>query len=89
MKHSDSLWVNSLEAHTDSLQRKVDLLQAKLDDVQSKTEFLSNVIETANDGVSNQLSAANNLLVFLRLFGINPPDVGETTTSQERVNSLH
>ena len=89
MTHADSLWAKALEAHSDSLQSKVDLLQAKLDVLEGKTEFLANMVEIANDGVSNQLSAANNLLVFLRLFGINPPDVGETTTSQERVNSLH
>ena len=56
MTHADSIWAKALEAHSDSLQGKVDLLQAKLDALEGKTEFLANVVETANDGVSNQLS---------------------------------
>lgn len=71
MTHNDSIWAKALEAHADSLQSKVDLLQAKLDGMEYKTEFLSNVVGTANDGVSNQLSAANNLLVlFSVIIGI-------------------
>ena len=65
MTHADSIWVKALEAHSDSLQSKVDLLQAKLDALEGKTEFLANVVETANDGVSNQLSASNNLLAIV------------------------
>ena len=64
MNNIDSISIKALEAHADSLQSKVDLLQAKLDGMEYKTEFLSNVVGTANDGVSNQLSAANNLLVL-------------------------
>lgn len=67
MTHADSIWMNTLEAHADSLQHKVDLLQAKLDDLQGKTEFLSNIVGTANDGVSNQLSATNIFLASVAL----------------------
>lgn len=65
MPHNDSIWAKALEVHADSLQNKVDLLQGKLDALQGKTEFLLNVVETSNDGVSNQLSAANNLLALV------------------------
>lgn len=71
MNNIDSISIKALEAHADSLQSKVDLLQARLDGMEYKTEFLSNVVGTANDGVSNQLSAANNLLVlFSVIIGI-------------------
>lgn len=62
MTHADSIWAKSLETQNDSLQRCVDILQAKFDALQSKTDLLTNVIETANDGVSNQLSSATHLL---------------------------
>lgn len=65
MTHADSIWAKALEAHSDSLQSKVDLLQTKLDALEGKTEFFANVVETANDGVSNQLSAANYLLTIV------------------------
>lgn len=58
MTHADSIWAKALEAHSDSLQARVDSLQAKLDGLQDKTYFLSNIVETANDGVSNQLASA-------------------------------
>ena len=67
MMHADSIWVKALEAHADSLQSKVDLLQVKFNDLQGKTEFLSNVVETANDGVSNQLSSATHLLEVIAI----------------------
>lgn len=65
MTYADSIWVKTLELHSDSLQNRVDSLQGKLDVLQEKTNFLSNIIETANDGVSNQLSATNNLLALV------------------------
>ena len=65
MTHSDSLWVKALEEHTDSLQRSMDALQTKLDALQAKSDLFCSVVETANDGVSNQLSATNNLLALV------------------------
>lgn len=65
MTYADSIWAKALETHSDSLQVKVDSLQAQLDALQGKTDFLSNVIATANDGVSNQLSAANYFLALI------------------------
>jgi len=65
MTSADSIWAKALEAHSDSLQSKVDTLQAKLDVLQAKTNLLYSVIETANDGVSNQLSSANYFLALI------------------------
>lgn len=71
MNNIDSVSIKAFGEYVDSLQGKVDLLQARLDGMEYKTEFLSNVVGTANDGVSNQLSAANNLLVlFSVIIGI-------------------
>lgn len=67
MTHADSILVKTLEAHADSLQSKVDLLQAKLNELQDKTEFLSNVVETANDGVNNQLASATFWLEIIAI----------------------
>lgn len=67
MTHADSIWAKALEAHNDSLQRSVDALQAKLEALQSKTDLLTNVVETANDGVSNQLSSATHLLEVIAI----------------------
>lgn len=65
MTHVDTVWAKALELHSDSLQCKVDSLQAKLDVLQTKSDLLFSVIETANDGVSNQLSAANYFLALI------------------------
>lgn len=65
MIQNDSIWVKTLEEHTDSLQRNVDTLQARLDALQAKIDLLYSVIETANDGVNNQLSAANYFLALI------------------------
>ncbi len=67
MTHADSIWAKALEAHNDSLQRNVDALQAKLEALQSKTDLLTNVVETANDGVSNQLSSATYWLEVIAI----------------------
>lgn len=67
MTHADSIWAKALEMHNDSLQRSVDALQAKLEALQSKTDLLTNVVETANDGVSNQLSSATHLLEVIAI----------------------
>lgn len=58
MTHADSIWVNTLQEHADSLQCKVDSLQAKLEVLQNKTDLFCNIVDTANDGVSNQLASA-------------------------------
>lgn len=65
MIQNDSIWVKALEEHTESIQSNVDSLQAKLDALQAKTDLLYSVVETANDGVSNQLSAANYFLALI------------------------
>ena len=65
MTHSDSLWVNTLERHADSLQRSIDSLQTKFDVLQAKNDLFCSVVESANDGVSNQLSATNNFLALI------------------------
>ena len=65
MTHSDSLWVNALKQHGDSLQRSMDSLQTKLDALQAKNDLFCSVVESVNDGVSNQLSATNNFLALI------------------------
>ncbi len=67
MTHADSIWAEALEAHNDSLQRSVDALQAKLETLQSKTDLFTNVVETVNDGVSNQLTSATHLLEVIAI----------------------
>lgn len=58
MTHSDSIWVEALEQHMVHIQGNIDSLRIENGKLQYKTEFLSNVVETANDGVSNQLASA-------------------------------
>lgn len=65
MTHADSIWAKALELHSDSLQSKVNSLQAKFDSIQAKNDLLYSIVETANDGVNNQLSAANYLLALV------------------------
>ena len=65
MTFNDSLWVNALEQHADSLQRSMDSLQTKMDVLQAKNDLFCSVVESANDGVSNQLSATNNFLALI------------------------
>ena len=65
MTFDDSLWVNALEQHADSLQRSMDSLQTKMDVLQAKNDLFCSVVESANDGVSNQLSATNNFLALI------------------------
>lgn len=67
MTPTDSIWAKALEAHADSLQGRVDSLQAKLEALQDKTDLLYNIVETANDGVSNQLSSATHLLEVIAI----------------------
>ena len=67
MVQNDSVLGKALDNYTDSIQGIIDSLQSKLEGLQAKTDLLYNVVETSNDGVSNQLSAANNLLALVAL----------------------
>lgn len=67
MVQNDSVLGKALDNYTDSIQGLIDSLQSKLEGLQAKTDLLYNVVETSNDGVSNQLSAANNLLALVAL----------------------
>ena len=67
LTHNDSLWVNALEQHADSLQRSMDSLQTKFDAIQTKSDLLYSIVETANDGVNNQLASATLWLEILAI----------------------
>ena len=42
-------------------------MQSELTTLQTKTDMLTGIIETSNDSIANQLSAANNLLAFIAI----------------------
>lgn len=67
MTSNDSIWMNALEAHTDSIQRNVDSLQVKFEALQAKTDLLYGIVETSNDSINNQLAAASWLLGLIAL----------------------
>ena len=63
----DSLWVSSIESQLMGMQNTIDSLQSELTTLQTKTDLLTGIIETSNDSIANQLSAANNLLAFIAI----------------------
>ena len=63
----DSLWVYSTESQLYGMQNTIDSLQSELTMFQTKTDMLTGIIETSNDSIANQLSAANNLLAFIAI----------------------
>lgn len=63
----DSLWAISIESHLSGMQNTIDSLQSELTTLQTKTVFLTEIIQTSNDSIANQLSAANNLLAFIAI----------------------
>ena len=65
MNSLDSLWVSSTDAQLDCLSNSVDSLQNGLSVLQYKTDLLSSILETSNDSISNQLSAAGYLLALI------------------------
>lgn len=67
MTHVDSIWVGTLEGHIDSFTCCIDSLQAKLCVFQMKADLTYELMETSNDSISNQLSAASWLLGLIAL----------------------
>lgn len=67
MKAIDSIWISSTEGKLSDLSSTVDSLQCQLNILQAKNDYLTGIIETANDGVANQLSAASYLLAIIAI----------------------
>ena len=67
MNMIDSIWVNSTEGELSDLSSAIDSLQCQLNTLQAKNDYLTNIIETANDSVANQLSSANYLLEIIAI----------------------
>lgn len=63
----DTLWVCSTESHLSGIQNTIDSLQCELTMLQAKTDMLTGIIETSNNSIANQLSAANILLAFIAI----------------------
>lgn len=63
----DSIWVSTAERQLLDLHNSVDSLQFQLLSLQTKSDLLSGIIETSNDSIANQLSAANNLLALVAI----------------------
>jgi len=63
----DSLWVCSTENQLTGMQKAIDSLQSELKTLHTNTDMLTGIIETSNDSMANQLSAANNLLAFIAI----------------------
>lgn len=55
---ADSIWMNATECQLNTVSCSIDSLQMKLNAIQYKTDMLSAIIETSNDSIGNQLSAA-------------------------------
>lgn len=64
---TDSLRICSIENQLSGMQDTIDSLQSELTAFQVKTDMLTGIIETSNDSIANQLSAANNLLAFIAI----------------------
>ncbi len=67
MNAIDSMWVSSTEGKLSDLSSTIDSLQCQLNTLQAKNDYLTGIIETANDGVANQLSAASYLLAIIAI----------------------
>lgn len=67
MSKIDSIWVSSTDIKLSDLNSAVDSLQCQLNTLQAKNDYLMGVIETANDSVANQLSAASYLLAIIAI----------------------
>jgi len=63
----DTLWVSSTESQLSGMQNTIDSLQSELTTLQAKTNMLVEIVETSNDCIANQLSAANYLLAFIAI----------------------
>lgn len=57
-KMIDSIWITNTEYQLNNVSCEVDTLQYRLFAIQDKTDMLSAIIETSNESISNQLSAA-------------------------------
>ncbi len=67
MDSLDSIWVSSTDTHLDCLSNSVDSLQNGLSLLKYKTDLSSSIVETSNDSISNQLSAAGYPLASIDL----------------------
>ena len=67
MNKIDSIWASSTDIKLSDLNSAVDSLQCQLNTLQAKNDYLAGFIETANDSVANQLSAANFLLAIIAI----------------------
>lgn len=63
----DTLWISSTECLLSGMQNTIDSLQSELTTLQAKTGIMAGIIETSNDSIANQLSAANYLLAFIAI----------------------
>lgn len=63
----DSIWVSTTDIRLSDLNSAVDSLQCQLNTLQAKNDYLTGIIETANDSVANQLSAASYLLAIIAI----------------------
>lgn len=61
----DSLWVSNTESQLPELNCKLDSLQCQIYALQAKSEILTEIIETSNGSIANQLSAAGILLAVI------------------------
>ena len=61
----DSLWIKATEVKIHDIGCGIDSIQYQIDNVCDKQQLLSEIIEVSNSSVSNQLSAANWLLVIV------------------------
>ena len=67
MNAIDSIWVSSTEGKLSDLSSTVDSLKCQLNTLQANNDYLSGIMETANDSVANQLSAASYLLAIIAI----------------------
>lgn len=63
----DSSWICATELQLNDVSGSIDTLQCKLNALEEKMVFMSNIIESSNDSISNQLSAATLWLEIIAI----------------------
>ena len=67
MNNIDSLFICSTDSQLSDVSNTVDSLQCQLGLMQNRYDVLMGIIETSNDSISNQLSAASILLAVIAI----------------------